>query len=188
MCLSTTRQLIWIDELHPGNRLLQWDHDFGGGNATDAQLAILTGVGLWKEQTSEELVMLSSPSVDYVLGLRVSPSPHLAVVSLPWSIPVQNQTCSLRSLLPINTLPPLDVTATVAFTLVSQYSDGSVAFVEVSCNTSARAEHPASHWSQSIMQLEEDYKEISLNVTEVAATRYTSLHGRWAWQGKVESI
>lgn len=190
-CLSTTRQLIWFNELHPEDRLLRWDHDFGGGGATDITVAIVAEPGSSLDQPAGEFVLLSSSSVDYVLGMRVSTSPHPAVVSLPWCITAKRETQPLRSLVPI--CPPVDVSPQKAFVLAAQYMDGSVVFVDVITSTllgsdgSIPTEFSApSLWGPDISQLEDDYKKRDLLVTDVAATKYGSLHGRWAWQGTSE--
>lgn len=190
-CLSTTRQLIWFDELHPKDRLLRWDHDFGGGGAKDITVAIVAEPGSSLDQTAGELVLLSSPSVDYVLGMRVSTSPHPAVVSLPWCITAERETLPLRSLVPI--CPPADVSPQKTFVLAAQYIDGSVVFVDVTTSTLLDPEDSLptdcsapSLWDPDITQLEDDYKKRDLLVTEVAATKHGSLHGRWAWHGTSE--
>lgn len=193
-CLTTTRQLIWIDEFRPGYSPLRWDHDFGGGSATDIALAVIGQPqhSMGQGQTGEELVVLSSSSVEYVLGVRISTGSKLAVACLPWCVQLESHGHqALRSLVPLQ--PLANHSASVVFVLGLQYLDGSVVFIEVVHGTPRSTGLPyperttaSPHWGPDLSQLEANHQKAMLSVNDVAATRYASLHGRWAWQGTRE--
>ena len=135
-------------------------------------------------------MVLSSTSVDYVLGLRASNNPVPGVESLPWCIPIRSREPPLRALVPIRLLAGGSIRFAPAF--AAQYQDGSVVFIEVdpACTGSPTTEESDAclQWSPDLLRLEGDYQRSNKLVNDVAATTYISLHGRWAWQGALALV
>jgi len=45
-CLCTSQEVIWMDETRPGDSVLSWRHDYGGGRVDDLEVAVVeTGHG-----------------------------------------------------------------------------------------------------------------------------------------------
>lgn len=187
-CLCTTRQLIWIDE-SSRKESLRWDHDFGGGSATDIDLVAIPDLSSSEDDAAAEVVMLSSLSVDYIQGIKLATRPQTAVVTLPWCLPTGGKAQSLQAISSVSYQS--DGPASSEFFLIAQYLDGSVALAQADVNACTQTDpsvpivtRQRSHWSPGLSELEDEYLRTNMRVDEVAATRYQSLHGRWVWHGE----
>lgn len=191
-CVTTTREVIWIDEYQVGPPVFRWIHDYGASKVKDLEISVYSanpedsedGPSFW------ETIILSSPSSELTAAIRVSTGPPVTVVTKPWLVHGLTQGSPLRDLivlpLPGSLLVALgndgSMTAGRMFPSSGSHSNGF--------SLAKRLDNPSIPTAAQLeasYQEEDDSEDIDWllpgNWAEKADTRCIVLQGRWAWTG-----
>ena len=182
--LTTTYEVIWVDELAPGSPVLSWTHDYGGGNVKDLEVAVVH-IG------EQAIAILSSGTENTFLAVHGPSEPPATSQHHPYALTVpQGLPLPLASLGVVHTQPN-DVAANTTM-LLGITPEGALWTIPLRSSREQQQKAPKrkavirTKWSDAV-QAKAERKESPVmedDDDDIAGTRFKDLNLRWAWLGE----
>lgn len=191
-CVSTTKEVIWIDENAVEPVALRCAHEYGAGTVNDLEVLVLAGLSP-SHDSIYDTVTVYSPTSKLHQAVQVSNLSPTRLVTAPWSVSSVPRIMESMVVLPFHENRE-DPDGCVY--VVGNAADGSVSLFKLAKTTPPIKVDPSLfpqvNWDNQVQALVSSASRAAqtrvLETSEYgprARTKHDTFHARWVWTGKL---